>query len=98
MSQRKVAIVTGASQGMREGVNAFRARGYRVGATSRSVQPSDDADLVTVAGDIGDPETCKGLVAAALDRFGRIDTLMNNVGIFIGEPFTEYGKRIIGRS
>lgn len=92
MSQsKKVAIVTGASQGIGEGiVNGFRARGYAVVATSRSIKPSADPDLVTVAGDIGDPETGKRLVATALDRFGRIDTLVNNAGIFIGKPFTEY--------
>ena len=88
---KKVAIVTGASQGMGEGiVNGFRARGYGVVATSRSIQPSTDPDLVTVAGDIGDPATGERLVAAAIDRFGRIDTLVNNAGIFIGKPFTEY--------
>ncbi|BCQ28422.1 SDR family oxidoreductase (plasmid) [Caballeronia sp. NK8] len=91
MGQKKVAIVTGASQGMGEGiVKAFRTRGYGVVATSRSIQPSADPDLVTVAGDIGDPETGKRVVAAALDRFGRIDTLVNNAGIFIGKAFTEY--------
>lgn len=91
MSLRKVVIVTGASQGMGEGIaNAFRSRGYGVVATSRSIQPSADPDFVTVAGDIGDPETGKRVVAAALDRFGRIDTLVNNAGIFIGKPFTEY--------
>jgi NAD(P)-dependent dehydrogenase (short-subunit alcohol dehydrogenase family) len=88
---KKVAIVTGASQGIGEGiVNGFRARGYGVVATSRSIAPSTDPDLVTVAGDIGDPETGKRLVAAALERFGRIDTLVNNAGIFIGKPFTDY--------
>jgi len=87
----KVAIVTGASQGIGEGlVNGFRARGYGVVATSRSIRPSNDPDIVTVAGDIGDPETAKRLVAAALDRFGRIDTLVNNAGIFIGKSFTDY--------
>lgn len=91
MSQKKVAIVTGASQGMGEGiVNGFRARGYGVVATSRSIQPSADPDVVTVAGDIGDPETGKRVVAAALDKFGRIDTLVNNAGIFIGKAFTDY--------
>jgi NAD(P)-dependent dehydrogenase (short-subunit alcohol dehydrogenase family) len=88
---KKVAIVTGASQGIGEGiVNGFRARGYGVIATSRSIQPSTDRDLVTVAGDIGDPDTGKRLVATALDKFGRIDTLVNNAGIFIGKAFTEY--------
>jgi NAD(P)-dependent dehydrogenase (short-subunit alcohol dehydrogenase family) len=88
---KKVAIVTGASQGMGEGiVNGFRARGYSVIATSRSIQPSTAPDLVTVAGDIGDPETGKRLVTTALQKFGRIDTLVNNAGIFIGKPFAEY--------
>jgi NAD(P)-dependent dehydrogenase (short-subunit alcohol dehydrogenase family) len=59
-------------------------------ATSRAIQPSNEPDLVTVAGDIGDPDTGKRLVAAALEKFGRIDTLVNNAGIFIGKPFTEY--------
>lgn len=91
MSQKKVVIVTGASQGMGEGIaNAFRSRGYGVVATSRSIPPSADPDIVTVAGDIGDPETGKRVVEAALDRFGRVDTLVNNAGIFIGKAFTEY--------
>ena len=91
MSQKRVAIVTGASQGIGEGlVKGFRARGYGVVATSRSIKPSSDPDLVTVSGDIGDPETGKRVVAAALDRFGRIDTLVNNAGIFIGKQLTEY--------
>jgi NAD(P)-dependent dehydrogenase (short-subunit alcohol dehydrogenase family) len=90
---KKVAIVTGASQGLGDGiVQGFRARGYGVVATSRSIRPSTDPDLVTVAGDIGDPDTGKRLVAAALDRFGRIDTLVNNAGIFIGKAFTDYSE------
>ncbi|WP_413708535.1 SDR family NAD(P)-dependent oxidoreductase [Rhizobium sp. Rhizsp82] len=88
---KKVAIVTGASQGLGEGiVNGYRSRGYAVIASSRSIKPSSDPDLVTVAGDIGDPETGKKLVATALEKFGRIDTLVNNAGIFIGKAFTDY--------
>jgi len=88
---KKVAIVTGASQGIGEGiVRGFRARGYAVVATSRSIKASTDPDLLTVAGDIGDPETARRLVAAAVDTFGRIDTLVNNAGIFIGKPFVDY--------
>ncbi len=88
---RKVAIVTGASQGLGQGiVQGFRARGYGVVAISRKIQPSVDPDVVTVAGDIGDPATGRRVVAAALERFGRIDTLVNNAGIFIGKPFTDY--------
>lgn len=92
MSQiKKVAIVTGASQGIGEGiVKGFRDRGYRVVATSRSIRPSSDTDLVTVAGDIGDPQTGERLVSTALDKFGHIDTLINNAGIFINKSFTDY--------
>jgi NAD(P)-dependent dehydrogenase (short-subunit alcohol dehydrogenase family) len=88
---KKVALVTGASQGLGEGiVQGFRARGYGVVGTSRSIQPSTDPDWITVAGDIGDPETGKRVVAAALEKFGRIDTLVNNAGVFIGKPFADY--------
>jgi hypothetical protein len=88
---KKVAIVTGASQGIgAEIVKAYRKLGYRVLATSRSIKPSDDAEVITVAGDIGDRSTAQRVVAEALARFGRIDTLVNNAGIFIGKPFTEH--------
>jgi NAD(P)-dependent dehydrogenase (short-subunit alcohol dehydrogenase family) len=88
---QKVAIVTGGSRGIGAGlVDAYRERGYRVVATSRTITPADEAGLVTVAGDISDPETAEQTVATALDRFGRIDTLINNAGIFIPKPFTDY--------
>lgn len=88
---QKVAIVTGASQGLGKGiVDAYRARGWRVVATSRSIQPSNDPDLLTVAGDIGDPATGKRVVAEAIARFGRVDSLINNAGVFIASPFTDY--------
>ncbi|MGN6314821.1 SDR family NAD(P)-dependent oxidoreductase [Trinickia sp.] len=91
MSTSKVVIVTGASQGIgAETVKAFRARGHRVVANARSIAPSDDRDLATVAGDIGDPETATRIVETALSRFGRIDTLVNNAGIFMAKPFTRY--------
>jgi len=87
----KVAIVTGGSQGIGAGlVDAYRQRGYNLVATSRSITPSDQSDVVTVAGDIADPATSDAVVKAALDRFGRIDTLVNNAGIFIAKPFTDY--------
>jgi len=89
--QQKVAIVTGASQGIGAAlVKALRERGHAVVATSRSIQPSDDPGVATVAGDIGSPETAQRVVAEALKRFGRIDTLVNNAGIFIAKPFTNY--------
>jgi NAD(P)-dependent dehydrogenase (short-subunit alcohol dehydrogenase family) len=89
--QQKVAIVTGASQGLGAGfVKALRERNYNVIATSRSIQPSDDPGILAVAGDIGSPETAKRIVSTGLERFGRIDSLVNNAGIFIAKPFTQY--------
>ncbi|MCF3136394.1 SDR family NAD(P)-dependent oxidoreductase [Streptomyces olivochromogenes] len=88
---QKVALVTGASQGLGAGiVEAYRKLGYAVVATSRTIAPSHDADVLTVQGDIADPATAERVVAAALDRFGRIDTLVNNAGIFVAKPFTDY--------
>jgi len=90
-NEQKVAIVTGASQGIGAGlVKAYRDRGYRVVATSRSIKPTNDSDVVAVAGDIGDPKTADAVVDTAMTRFGRVDTLVNNAGIFISKPFTEY--------
>src|SRR5215470_11609814 len=81
MSTNKVALITGASQGIGAGlVQGFRDRGYRVVANSRSIKPSDAADLVTVAGDIADPVVARRVVDTAIERFGRIDTLVNNAG------------------
>lgn len=88
---RKVAVVTGASQGIGAGlVEAFLKKGDRVVATSRSIAPSNNPDLITIAGDIGDPATGKRVIEEALARFGRVDTLVNNAGIFIPNAFTEY--------
>jgi NAD(P)-dependent dehydrogenase (short-subunit alcohol dehydrogenase family) len=92
--EQKVAVVTGASRGLGEGIaNAFRDQGYRVVGTSRSIEPSDDPDYLTVAGDIGDPATGKKVIEEALSRFGRVDTLVNNAGIFIPNEFTKYTSR-----
>ncbi len=87
----KVVIVTGASQGIGAGlVDGFRGIGYAVVGTSRSILPSDQPDYLTVPGDIAEAGTAQRVVEQALDRFGRIDSLVNNAGIFIGKPFTEY--------
>jgi NAD(P)-dependent dehydrogenase (short-subunit alcohol dehydrogenase family) len=91
----KTAIVTGASQGIGAGlVEAFLARGYRVVANSRNITKANpfppSANLALVDGDIGDPATAARITEAALSRFGRIDVLVNNAGIFIPKPFTEY--------
>ena len=88
---QKVAIVTGASRGIGAGVtSAFREAGYSVVATAVSIPPSDDPDLLTVSGDLTDPGTAEQVVTQALARFGRIDSLINNAGIYIGKPFTDY--------
>ena len=90
-TERKVAIVTGASQGIGAGlVQGFLERGYRVVANSRSIKPSESADLATVAGDIADPAVAKRVVDKAIERFGRVATLVNNAGIFISKPFIEH--------
>ncbi|HJZ60848.1 MAG TPA: SDR family oxidoreductase [Miltoncostaeaceae bacterium] len=87
----KVAVITGASQGIGEGLVAgFRQSGYAVVGTARSIRPIDEPDCLTVEGDITDPGTADLVVERALERFGRIDTLVNNAGVFIGKPFTEY--------
>jgi NAD(P)-dependent dehydrogenase (short-subunit alcohol dehydrogenase family) len=89
--QHKVAIVTGASQGIGAGlVKALRERNYSVVATSRSIRPSNDPGVLAIAGDIGSAETAKRVVSEGLARFGRIDSLVNNAGIFIAKPFTQY--------
>ena len=90
-NERKVAIITGASQGIGAGlVKAYRDRNYRVVATSRSIKQGGDPDVIAVAGDIGDPATAERVVKEAISRFGRVDTLVNNAGIFISKPFTDY--------
>ena len=59
-------------------------------ATARSIKPSNDDDVLAVAGDIADPKTAERVIAEAVARFGRVDTLVNNAGIFIAKPFTQY--------
>ena len=90
-SERKVAVITGASGGIGEAlVNAYRDRNYRVVATARSMKPSGSDDVVIVAGDIADRKTAERAISEGMARFGRIDTLVNNAGIFIAKPFTQY--------
>ena len=90
-SGQRVAIVTGGSQGIGAGLVAgYRGRGWAVVASARAIKPSDDPDMLTVVGDIADPATAGRIVGGALDRFGRIDTLVNNAGVFISKPFTDY--------
>jgi NAD(P)-dependent dehydrogenase (short-subunit alcohol dehydrogenase family) len=93
-TDQKVAVITGASQGLGEAVvRAFRGRNYRVVGTSRSILPSDDPDFLTIRGDIADPEIGKKVIEATLNRFGRVDTLVNNAGIFIPGAFHQYTEQ-----
>ncbi|MGZ4250232.1 MAG: SDR family NAD(P)-dependent oxidoreductase [Solirubrobacteraceae bacterium] len=88
-----VAIITGASQGIGAGlVTGYRDAGYAVMGVALSFPESTDEEdeYVAIAGDIADAATAQRAVDAALDRFGRIDTLINNAGIYIGKPFTDY--------
>jgi NAD(P)-dependent dehydrogenase (short-subunit alcohol dehydrogenase family) len=95
MQTRKTAIITGASQGIGAGLaNSFLKRGYNVVATSRQVSRSSEIDasehLARVDGDIADPNTAKAVVETALARFGAIDALVNNAGIFFTKAFIDY--------
>jgi NAD(P)-dependent dehydrogenase (short-subunit alcohol dehydrogenase family) len=90
-TSQKVVVVTGASQGIgAETVKAFRKLDYRIVATARSIKPSGDPNIVTEAGDIADPATARRVISEGVARFGRIDTLINNAGIFVAKPFTGY--------
>jgi NAD(P)-dependent dehydrogenase (short-subunit alcohol dehydrogenase family) len=90
-TSQKVVVITGASQGIgAEVVKAFRKLDYRIVATSRSIKPSEDPNILTVAGDLGDPATAQRVMSEGVAKFGRIDTLVNNAGIYIGKPFTEH--------
>jgi NAD(P)-dependent dehydrogenase (short-subunit alcohol dehydrogenase family) len=88
---QKVAIITGAERGIGAGLAAaFRSAGYAVVGTSMSIAPSEEPDFVAVQGDITEADTARRVVEQALDRFGRIDSLINNAGIYIEKPFTDY--------
>jgi NAD(P)-dependent dehydrogenase (short-subunit alcohol dehydrogenase family) len=93
VSDQKVAVVTGASHGIGAGVvTGFRQLGWAVVANARTLPGSDDPNLVAVEGDIAQPATVDRIVFEAIDRFGRIDTLVNDAGIYISKPFLEYTR------
>ncbi len=97
-NERKVALVTGASQGIGAGlVRGFLDRGYRLVANSRSIKPDTSTDVLTVGGDITDPAVADRVINDAVEKFGRVDTLVNNAGIFISKPFTEYTEAEFAR-
>jgi NAD(P)-dependent dehydrogenase (short-subunit alcohol dehydrogenase family) len=94
MNKQKTVIVTGASQGIGAAiVEAFLERGYNVVANSRHISKagvSPAANLVVVDGDIGVASTAEKVIKIAIDRFGSIDHLVNNAGIYTAKPFMEY--------
>jgi NAD(P)-dependent dehydrogenase (short-subunit alcohol dehydrogenase family) len=91
MSTEKVAAITGASRGIGAGlVTAYRKLGYAVVANARSITPSNDPMVLTVAGDIAAPGVGTRVIEKGLGEFGRIDTLINNAGVFAAKPFTDY--------
>ena len=90
---QKAAVTTGASQGMGAAfVAAYRKLGYAVVATSRTIAGPRDADVLTIRGDVSDQITADRVIDAGMDQFGRIDTLINDAGIFTAGPFTDYTK------
>ncbi len=90
-ANQKVVVITGASQGIGAAlVKAYRDRNFFVVANARSIKPSADEGVLAVAGDIGDRAVAERIVTQGVARFGRIDSLVNNAGIFIAKPFTQY--------
>jgi len=88
---QRVAIITGGSQGIGAGLVAgYRGRGWAVVANARTIKPFEDPAVLTVSGDIAEPATAGRIIDGALERFGRIDTLINNAGVYISKPFTDY--------
>jgi NAD(P)-dependent dehydrogenase (short-subunit alcohol dehydrogenase family) len=91
MAKEKVVVITGASHGIGARlVSAYSKAGYNVVANSRSIGAGTDPSIVTIAGDVGEPETADRIMNEGVSRFGRLDTLVNNAGIFIAKPFAEY--------
>jgi NAD(P)-dependent dehydrogenase (short-subunit alcohol dehydrogenase family) len=91
MSTHKVAIITGATGAIGAALVAgYRRRDWAVAASARTIKPSEEPGLLTVAADITEPAAAGRIADAALERFGRIDTLINSASVSIFKPFTEY--------
>ncbi len=90
-TEPSVAVITGASQGIGAGlVDGYRDRGWSVVANARHMEASPDPEVLVVDGDISEPATADRIVDRSLEHFGHIDTLVNNAGVFIAKPFTDY--------
>jgi NAD(P)-dependent dehydrogenase (short-subunit alcohol dehydrogenase family) len=101
-NHKQTALITGASSGIGLGLTkGFLAAGFNVVANSRqltaagTLTPSDD--LLLVDGDVGEASTARNLVSSAEQRFGRVDVLINNAGIFVPKPFVEYTPEDVQR-
>jgi NAD(P)-dependent dehydrogenase (short-subunit alcohol dehydrogenase family) len=90
----KVAVITGASQGIGAGLVAgYLDKGYRVVANARRLEPGLHGSVLNVPGDISDPEVARRVVESAVATFGRVDTLVNNAGMFVARPFEQYSAQ-----
>jgi NAD(P)-dependent dehydrogenase (short-subunit alcohol dehydrogenase family) len=88
---KKVAVITGASHGIGAAlVAAYRNANFGIVANALEIDPSTDPEVVTVSGDISDPATADKIMSDGVDKFGRVDTLINNAGAYISKPFTQY--------
>jgi NAD(P)-dependent dehydrogenase (short-subunit alcohol dehydrogenase family) len=86
-----VVVVTGGSQGIGAGVvEAYRQQGWAVVANARAIKPSEDQAVRTVEGDVSEPATADRIIDEALGHFGRVDTLVNNAGVYTSKPFTDF--------
>jgi NAD(P)-dependent dehydrogenase (short-subunit alcohol dehydrogenase family) len=91
IGQQKVVIVTGGSQGIGAGVvDGYRRQNWAVVANSLTIKRSSDPDVLTIEGDISEPATADQIMSQTMDRFGRVDTLVNNAGVFVSKPFVDY--------
>jgi NAD(P)-dependent dehydrogenase (short-subunit alcohol dehydrogenase family) len=92
-SERKVAVITGASRGISAvWLGAYRDVGYHVDASSRSIDESHDPSIPAVDSDIASAKTAGRIPGLVIEHYGRIDTLLNNAGLLIAKPFTEYSE------
>jgi NAD(P)-dependent dehydrogenase (short-subunit alcohol dehydrogenase family) len=86
-----VAVITGGSQGIGAGLVAgYRRRGWAVVASARHIKPGEDPEVLTVEGDVSEQGSADRIIDSALERFGRVDTLINDAGVYISKPFTDY--------
>ena len=97
-NEQRVAIITGGSQGIGAGLVAgYRRRGWAVVDASRTVKPAQDPAVLNIEADVSEPAAAGRIMSEALARFGRVDTLVNNAGIFVSKPFTDYTDRRLRR-